>query len=27
MHDRIEFVRTRDADGKFSEWHVQRLQP
>lgn len=27
MHDRIEFVRTRDADGEFSEWQVQRLQP
>jgi pyridoxamine 5'-phosphate oxidase len=27
MHDRIEFVRTRDARGNFSPWQVQRLQP
>jgi pyridoxamine 5'-phosphate oxidase len=27
MHDRIEFVRTRDAGGNLSPWEVQRLQP
>ena len=27
MHDRIEFVRTKDANGTFSSWQVQRLQP
>lgn len=27
MHDRIEFVRTKDANGSSSSWQVQRLQP
>ena len=27
MHDRIEFVRTRQPDGSFSDWQIQRLQP
>lgn len=27
MHDRIEFVRTLDADGIASDWTIQRLQP
>lgn len=27
MHDRIEFVRTKNANGSFSSWQVQRLQP
>lgn len=27
MHDRIEFVRELNADGGFSCWSIQRLQP
>ncbi len=27
MHDRIEFVRERDASGGFTAWQIQRLQP
>ena len=27
MHDRIEFVRSLGADGKFGDWQIQRLQP
>lgn len=27
MHDRIEFVRSVGADGKLSDWKVNRLQP
>ena len=27
MHDRIEFVRTRQTDGSLGAWKIQRLQP
>jgi pyridoxamine 5'-phosphate oxidase len=27
MHDRIEYVRSLSAEGSFTEWQVQRLQP
>ena len=27
MHDRIEYFRTQQADGSFSPWEIQRLQP
>jgi pyridoxamine 5'-phosphate oxidase len=27
MHDRIEYVRSQNSDGSFSDWEIQRLQP
>lgn len=27
MHDRIEYVRSQNSDGSFSNWEIQRLQP
>ncbi len=27
MHDRIEYFRTQQADGSFTPWEIQRLQP